>query len=342
MNQINTRMNDLPQIVITIGDPNGIGPEIILKVLSDGVLEKKCRTIVVGPTTVMSAYMEMSSLSFRGHVVHDLSERTAQAHNVVFFDPGFDVNYTPQPGRLHPLAGEIAGKALDFACQILAAKKADAVVTAPLSKKALNLAGFRYPGQTEFFAKKAGIDNIVMVMLGKDLRIALATTHCPLRNVPGMLSKELLLSKLQILNLDLQERFNLPRPKIGVAALNPHAGESGLFGFEEQEILLPAVQEAQHLGINAHGPYPADTLFARHKHHGFDAYLAMYHDQGLIPVKMAAFGSGINYTAGLPFIRTSPDHGTAFDIAGKGMADPNSMKEAIKLAADLASKTKIR
>jgi 4-hydroxythreonine-4-phosphate dehydrogenase len=213
-----------------------------------------------------------------------------------------------------------------------------AIVTAPLSKKALNHAGYNYPGMTELLADRTGTRNYAMMLIGGDFRVALVTTHCALSEVPGCLSTEQVLAKIEVIHNDLQRRFGIPEPRIAVCALNPHRGEGGLFGREELDIIDPAIALARASGINVTGAHPADALFARHREDKYDAYLAMYHDQGLIPLKVLHFGRSVNYTAGLPFIRTSPDHGTAFDIAGKGVANESSMVEAIRLASQLAQK----
>ncbi|MCH7756308.1 4-hydroxythreonine-4-phosphate dehydrogenase PdxA, partial [candidate division KSB1 bacterium] len=184
------------------------------------------------------------------------------------------------------------------------------------------------------------VEDVVMILLSDRFRVGLVTTHCALSEVAQLLTSERILRKLQIASQDLHTRFKVTNPRIAVAALNPHAGENGMFGHQEREIIIPAIAAAKKLGLDVSGPFPADTLFARVDKQKFDLYLAMYHDQGLIPLKMKAFGKGVNYTAGLPFIRTSPDHGTAFDIAGKGIADSSSMEEAIKLAVELAKNSR--
>ena len=245
-----------------------------------------------------------------------------------------------RPGEVSKSGGMIAGKALEMALKLALTGEAQAVVTAPISKEALNLAGYSYPGHTEFFAENTKVEDVVMILLSGGFRVGLVTTHCALSEVAQLLTSEKILRKLQIANQDLRTRFKIANPRIAVAALNPHAGENGMFGHEEQEIITPAIAAARKLGLDVSGPFPADTLFARIDKQKFDLYLAMYHDQGLIPLKMKTFGKGVNYTAGLPFIRTSPDHGTAFDIAGKGMADSSSMEEAIKLAVELAKNSR--
>ncbi|RIK76264.1 4-hydroxythreonine-4-phosphate dehydrogenase PdxA, partial [candidate division KSB1 bacterium] len=220
----------------------------------------------------------------------------------------------------------------------------DAIVTGPIAKVALAAAGYNYPGQTEFIAERQGAKHFAMMLIAGSFRVALVTTHLPLRNVAAAITQEKIIDKLRVLHRELRSRFNIPAPKIAVTGLNPHAGESGMLGKEEEEIIKPALAQAQREGIAASGPFSADALFGRYANRtgdeklSFDAFLTMYHDQGLIPLKMAGFGRAVNYTAGLPIVRTSPDHGTAFDIAGKGIANPTSMIEAIQLAVDIITK----
>jgi len=238
-------------------------------------------------------------------------------------------------------AGLVSGQAIEAAIDQARAGQVDAIVTAPICKAALNLAGFHYPGHTEFLAQRFG-SRVVMMMVAGPLRVALATTHCALSEVPLRLNEEVITRSLAITHAALSENFGIADPSVAVCALNPHAGEGGLLGVEEKEIISPAVEKAVQQGMRVAGPFPADSLFAAARKPRYDAYLAMYHDQGLIPLKMVAFGRAVNFTAGLPVVRTSPDHGTAFDIAGKNRADSRSMEEAVKLAIELVSKRRDR
>jgi 4-hydroxythreonine-4-phosphate dehydrogenase len=274
-----------PRIGITLGDVAGIGPEIVVKALASGRLNKRFDYEVIGdPHT----------------------ERRADA-----------VDWVVQGAR-RCLSGELT-----------------ALVTAPVSKQLLHDAGYHFEGHTELLAHVARTKRFAMMLIGGPLRVALVTIHVPLAKVPRLLSNRRIVEVIE-LSHDVCRRFGIRRPKIGVAGLNPHAGEGGLLGGEERRIIAPAVRRAARKGINATGPWPADTLFHKAYHGEFDAVVAMYHDQGLAPLKMIAFDSGVNLTLGLPFVRTSPDHGTAFDIAGKGIANPDSMIAAINLAARLA------
>jgi 4-hydroxythreonine-4-phosphate dehydrogenase len=276
-----------PRIGITLGDPAGIGPEVVAKALASGKLSKQFDYEVLGDAR---------------------TRRRADA-----------VDWVVQGAR-RCLAGEL-----------------DALVTAPLSKQLLRDAGYRFAGHTELLAHLSGTKKFAMMLVGGPLRVALVTIHVPLARVPRLLSAAKILNVIELSHQACRQ-FGIRRPKIGVAGLNPHAGEDGLLGGEERRLIAPAVRRAVRKGLDVTGPWPADTLFHQAYHGRFDAVVAMYHDQGLAPLKMIAFDTGVNLTLGLPFVRTSPDHGTAFDIAGKGKARPDSMIAAINLAARLAGK----
>jgi 4-hydroxythreonine-4-phosphate dehydrogenase len=320
-------------IAITIGDINGIGPEVTLKALSAATFLHQFRVAIIGPNAALrfwQNHLRLNLLPPRIAILEDWPENMP----IVVLDAN-----RRQPdiriGELSEQAGKIAGDALTQAIQLARNGKAQAIVTAPVSKQALHLAGFHYPGQTEFLAEGLGASDFAMMLVAENFRVALATTHLPLRQVAAAISTDLIVRRLCVLQRDLTARFRIAQPRIAVTGLNPHAGEGGLLGEEEQTIIAPAIQQARAEGIAAEGPFSADALFGQFKKNRFDAYLAMYHDQGLIPLKVFGFGRGVNYTAGLPVIRTSPDHGTAFDIAGKGRAEAASMVEALRLAATL-------
>jgi 4-hydroxythreonine-4-phosphate dehydrogenase len=243
----------------------------------------------------------------------------------------------PIPGKLDPANSPYVLELLDRAIRGCLAGEFDAMVTAPVQKSVINDAGIAFTGHTEYLAARARAAHVVMMLVGGGLRVALATTHLALSEVPRAITRENLARTLQVLDADLKKRFHIPRPRILVAGLNPHGGESGHFGTEDMEIIAPALAEAKAAGIEASGPLPADTLFVPERLKGADCVLAMYHDQGLPVLKYASFGRGVNVTLGLPFVRTSVDHGTALDIAGTGRADPGSLIEAVKLAIELAS-----
>jgi len=280
-----------PVLGITIGDPAGIGPEIVASCLADPALPAACDIRVIG--------------SARGHT----------------------------PGRPDKASARASWDALEEAAALLASGDIQGVVTGPVSKESLHSAGFPFPGQTEFFASRAGVDNFAMCLTGGSLTVGLVTIHVPLREVPQLLRTEEIV-RIGHLLADFVVRRCGRRPRIAVAGLNPHAGEGGLFGSEEAETIAPAVRELAR-GGDFTGPHSPDTVFHRAAQGDYDGVLCMYHDQGLIPLKLLAFDSGVNVTLGLPYPRTSPDHGTAFDIAGTGRASGNSMLAAIKLAAEL-------
>jgi 4-hydroxythreonine-4-phosphate dehydrogenase len=245
---------------------------------------------------------------------------------------------TPRtPGKLDPANSRYVLEVLDRAIDGCLRGEYDAMVTAPVQKSVINDAGIVFTGHTEYLAERAHAPHVVMMLVGGGLRVALATTHLALSEVPRAIRREDLVRTLRVMDAELRKRFRISRPRILVAGLNPHSGESGHFGTEDQEIIAPAIAEARAAGIEASGPLPADTLFVPARLKGADCVLAMYHDQGLPVLKYASFGEGVNVTLGLPFVRTSVDHGTALDIAGSGRADPGSLIEAVKLAIELAS-----
>ncbi|MDZ7291303.1 MAG: 4-hydroxythreonine-4-phosphate dehydrogenase PdxA [candidate division KSB1 bacterium] len=328
-------------IAITIGDINGIGPEVTLKALRQlpfipAMKEgQDFRVAIIGPAAALQFWQTHLRLNLPIPHIKNL-DAWPKGTSVVVLDTD-QMQPRIQIGQLSAAAGKIAGEALAQAIRLAREEKVHAIVTAPVSKQALHLAGFHYPGQTEFLAEGLGAADFAMMLVAEEFRVALVTTHLPLREVAAAISQDLILRRLRVLHHDLQTRFRIVTPRIAVTGLNPHAGEGGVLGEEEQTLIAPAIRSSRDEGIAAEGPFSADALFGRLKQNRFDAYLAMYHDQGLIPLKMFGFGRAVNYTAGLPVIRTSPDHGTAFDIAGKGLADPTSMVEALRLATALLS-----
>ncbi|NOY78984.1 MAG: 4-hydroxythreonine-4-phosphate dehydrogenase PdxA [Calditrichaeota bacterium] len=314
-----------PKILITLGDFNGIGPEVTLKALSDETLLKAASPVLIGSQQIVDYYTELLGLQRYGSDVE-----------VIECVP--DEKLPIDPGKISKKAGEMSARFLQCAIDRVKNNKGDAIVTAPISKEALWLAGYRrFPGQTEFFAAGFGVRRFAMVLIAGTFRVSFTTTHYPIRDVASQLTEEKIIETTRAVVHALQRFFGIPDPKIAVSALNPHGGEHGKLGDEEERIIRPAINKLIALGVQAEGPFPADTLFTRIDKKDFDAYLVHYHDQGMIPVKMVGFGRAVNFTAGLPVPRTSPDHGTAFDIAGKGKAHEQSMKEAIQLAVQLAS-----
>jgi len=307
------------RIAITTGEPAGIGPEVSLRAAVDGAAD--CDLLGDEPLLRDAARVLGLAWPLPAHV------RVAHVPLVV----------PAAPGRLDPRNGPYVLRLLDQALQGWREGRYRAIVTAPVNKAAINEAGIAFTGHTEYLAEATRTPRVVMMLVGGGLRVALATTHLPLVRVPGAITRAALDPVLDILQRDLVARFGLPRPRIAVLGLNPHAGESGHLGREEIDTIAPAIAAARARGIDASGPWPADTLFVPRNAQGYDAILAMYHDQGLATLKYASFGQGVNVTLGLPLVRTSADHGTALDLAGKGSADAGSMRAALALAVALAA-----
>jgi 4-hydroxythreonine-4-phosphate dehydrogenase len=342
-----------PRLAVTLGDPAGIGPEVILKAFLDSDLTQSCEITLVG--SYASLAVTYKRLQQERAIGREGLERWLQDQHVALLE----VPLTPmdlQLGSPSPASGAASFAYLDRAIALTLAGQFDAIVTGPIAKSAWQAAGHDYPGQTERLAEQAGVSRSGMLFVatsphsGWTLRTLLATTHIPLAQVTTTLTPALLSTKLDLLVTSLQQDFGLPAPRIAIAGLNPHSGEQGQLGREEQDWLIPWVmaQRARYPHLQLEGPIPPDTLWVRPGQawftsqepgsaspQGHDAYLALYHDQGLIPTKLLAFDRAVNTTLGLPFVRTSPDHGTAFDIAGRGLADATSMKAALRLAMQL-------
>jgi 4-phospho-D-threonate 3-dehydrogenase / 4-phospho-D-erythronate 3-dehydrogenase len=322
-----------PTIAITIGDFNGIGPEIALKASVHPSTNKICTPVLVGPMNVLEHVR--GELKIRAKLEKALFP-CKQRQYLPVVDVGdalwADIRY----GTVAKNAGKTAGVAIEHAVALCTAGKVQAMVTAPVSKEAMQLAGYNFPGQTEMIALLSRSTRVIMMLVSSKMRIGLVTIHAPLRSIAEGITAEKIIEKSKTIAESLSRNFRIPKPKIAILGLNPHAGEHGLLGAEEKEIIEPAVEQIRNLGIDASGPFPADAFFGTQRFKSFDAILAMYHDQGLIPVKMSDFGTTVNFSAGLNVIRTSPGHGTAFDIAGKGKADISSMLAAIKLAVQFA------
>ncbi len=329
----------LPNIGISIGDVNGIGPEVILKALQTGRINKICNPIIYGSGKHLSKYKHLVDMRDWQYVnIPNAKQANPKQTNLIncFKGDFFEL----EPGKVVPKAGQLAFESLKRAAEDLKKGEIDALVTAPLSKDNTQGPEFNFPGHTEYLAHVFEKKEVLMLMISDQLRIAVATGHIPLQDVKKYLSKELIVGKVKMLIESLKQDFWIQKPKIAVLGLNPHAGENGLLGKEEQEIINPALEELRKKGNLVFGPFPTDGFFASNQWKQYDAVLAMYHDQGLTPFKMLAFETGVNFTAGLPGVRTSPDHGTAFDIAGKNIADPSSMLHAIYAAIDIAKSRK--
>ncbi len=320
-----------PNIVISIGDINGIGPEVVLKSLIDHDYSASV-PVIISPFEVIGYYSDTQNIPLDFNYCTTYDDISLGRINVVW-DDNFEGEI--QPGELTASSGAVAMKSIEKCIKLVQNGDAHAMVTAPISKEAVNLAGYHIPGHTEFLAEECGIDEVLMMLVNENLRVALVTAHVPISEVASTISAELINQKAQLLNHSLKFDFGIAEPKIALLGLNPHAGDGGIIGSEEIEIIEPAINHAREIGINLEGPFPADGFFGHQLHGQYDAILAMYHDQGLAPFKLLSFGKGVNVTAGLPIIRTSPDHGTAFNIAGKNQANPSSFIQAYQLAIDL-------
>jgi 4-phospho-D-threonate 3-dehydrogenase / 4-phospho-D-erythronate 3-dehydrogenase len=324
-----------PTIAITLGDFNGIGPEIALKAAVHPSTTKVCTPVLVGPINILEHVR--ASLKIKAKLEKAVFP-CKQRQFLPVVDVGDGLWADIRHGTVAKNAGKTAGMAIENAVGLCMANKTQAMVTAPVSKEAMQLAGYNFPGQTEMIALLSRSTRVIMMLVSSKMRVGLVTIHAPLRSIADSITSEKIVEKAKTIAEALSRNFRIQKPRIAILGLNPHAGEHGLLGAEEKEIIEPAVEEIRKLGIDAAGPFPADAFFGKHSYKSFDAILAMYHDQGLIPVKMSDFGTTVNFSAGLNVIRTSPGHGTAFDIAGKAKADISSMLEAIKLAAKFTQK----
>ena len=324
-----------PTIGITLGDPAGIGPEVIVKALADPVLRHKAKYVIYGMNELLAYAADLAEFDVFWWRDQFSGRLRSYPHDVVVVD--YD-QYSMLGSAIRSpskMGGEASMRFCTDAIDSAQKKLVDAVVTAPIAKESWKLAGYGYPGHTELFAQRTNARRYAMMFAGGPLKVVLATVHVPLSQVPGLLTRELLEAIIDLTARELP-RFGIERPRIALAGLNPHAGEDGLLGHEDVRVLRPAVEDGRARGIAVDGPFPGDTIFGRATRGEFDVVIACYHDQGLIPVKLLAFGRSVNVTLGLPIVRTSVDHGTAFDIAGKGVADPSSMIEAVLLAARLS------
>jgi 4-hydroxythreonine-4-phosphate dehydrogenase len=326
--------NTLPQIGITIGDPAGVGPEISLRAVEEPSLQGVCRTVVFGSWDILQSRAVELGMPFEfNRISIDTFATAGEIPDRSIVDiPAEGV----RAGIGSRISGEAAARSVIECASACRSGRLDAMVTAPLNKMYLQEAGYSFPGHTEFLAHLSGVSDIAMAFLTDRLKVVLATIHTPLRDVVKLITPDLIFGKLQIILKEFP-RLGLPCSRVAVAGLNPHAGESGIMGSEETDIMVPAIRRASiaYPGSAITGPFPADTLFYRAYNGEFDVVLAMYHDQGLGPIKLVGFGESVNATLGLPFIRTSVDHGTAYDLAGKGVARHDSMNSAINWALRL-------
>lgn len=325
--------NEKIRVGITQGDINGIGYEVIIKTLMDPRMDEMCTSIVYGSPKVAAYHRKALNIeNFSFNQIKDASEANPKRPNIVNC---MDENVRVELGKSTEYAGQGALLALQAAVADLKAGKIDVLVTAPINKSNIQSQSFTFPGHTEFLAKEFGVKDVLMLMVSDTMKVGVVTGHIPIADVSKSITTDAILSKLRLLNDTLVRDFGVRRPRIAVFGLNPHAGDSGVIGNEEETIIIPALKQANTEGIVAMGPYPADGFFGSDRFSRFDAILAMYHDQGLSPFKVINFDTGVNYTAGLPIVRTSPDHGTAYDLAGQNLANPNSFRQALYLAIDI-------
>jgi 4-hydroxythreonine-4-phosphate dehydrogenase len=324
------------KIGITMGDFNGVGPEIIIKTFSDTRILQTATPVIYGSSKVFSYYRKHLNLQDFNYntirSVHDLIPRKVNIINCT------EEDIVVEPGKEIPKAGELAFKSLDTAVNDLGNNRIDAMVTAPFSKHNMSGAGFKFSGHTEYLADAFECKEYLMFMINESIRVAVVSGHVPLREIASDISIDKIVSKLKLMSNSLLRDFGIRKPRIAVLGLNPHAGDQGLLGNEEKTIIIPAIEQASMQNILAFGPYASDGFFGSGNYQTFDGILAMYHDQGLIPFKTIAFGAGVNFTAGLPVVRTSPDHGTGYDIAGKGVAAESSLRQSFYSSVDILKK----
>jgi len=327
----------LPRIAITMGDPAGIGPEVVLKAVAEEEIQRVCIPVIIGDAQLLAHTARKLDLQSGYDIVRQDEVLPDELSEPVIFHLD-NINGVIEPGIESGAAGKAAGGYIEAAVELCAAGSVDAIATAPINKRSLFLGGYSFPGHTEFLAHLTGSEEYAMAFVAANLRIVLISTHVPLADAIRLVKRDRIAKTIHLADRELK-RWGIERPRLAVAALNPHGAEGGLFGMEETSEIAPAIADCRGVDeIDVEGPFSADTVFLRASRGEFDAVVACYHDQAMIPVKCLSFGEAVNVTLGLPFIRTSVDHGTAFDIAGKGIAEHSSMIAAIKLAAELSTR----
>lgn len=325
-------MTRMKKLAVTMGDPAGVGPEIIARALASDEVLQNCLPIVIGDRVIMEEALKLIESPRKLRVIKTPEDSNPSLGYIELIETGIVGDF--QKGKATSGGGKACVGYITKAAELALNKQVEGIVTAPISKEALKMAGMKWPGHTEMLAELSGTRDYAMMLSGGPLRVVLVTIHTSLRSVPDKITKNNVLGTIRLAKKAC-DMLGIEDPRIAVAGLNPHAGEAGMFGDEEARDIAPAVEAAKKEGIPASGPFPPDTVFHKAYAGEFDIVVCMYHDQGLIPLKMIAFETGVNVTVGLPIIRTSPDHGTAYDIAWKGTANPSSMIEAIRLAASL-------
>lgn len=327
-----------PVIGFSCGDINGIGTELIIKVLSDNRILEICTPVVFANNKLINFYRK--SLPDLNIIFSPLKDLTRVNHKQVNLFNCWEEDVNVTPGIMNDIGGKYAVTSLSVAVEALKSGKIDGLVTAPIHKKNIQSGSFNYTGHTPYLKSFFGVSDVAMLMIAENMRIGLLTEHVPVKDIAQFITRENILSKLQVINQSLKRDFCITKPRIAVLGLNPHSGDEGLIGKEEIDIIKPAIKDAKQKDIFCFGPYSADAFFARGQYEKFDAVLALYHDQGLIPFKSLSLGEGVNFTAGLNAVRTSPDHGTAFDIAGKGIVDETSTRQALYSCIDIINNRK--
>ncbi len=332
--QIQQKETDMKKIRIGIthGDINGVSYEIMIKTLNEQRLLNNFTPVIYGSPKVLAYYKKAMNSNIQTNTINSADEIKAKNINIINCN---SEDIRVEIGKSTEMAGLASFQALEKATEDLRNNKIDVLVTAPINKNNIQAAGFNFPGHTEYLATGFGNDEHLMILMNEQIKIGVVTGHIPIKDVASTITKDLILNKLNVLNKSLIEDFLISKPKIAILSLNPHCGDHGVIGDEETDIIIPAIKEAKDSGILVFGPYPADGFFGAFEFKKFDAVLAMYHDQGLAPFKVIAFDDGVNYTAGLPIVRTSPAHGTAYEIAGKNNASEQSFRNAIYLAIDI-------
>lgn len=339
MSQPSNSGNKRIRVGISIGDLNGIGMEIIMKTLADPRVTQDITPIVYGSGKVASYYKKALGMhEFSFNLINQAEEANPKKPNLVNV---WNEEVNIVPGQASETGGKYAFRSLEAAVKDMAAGKIDVLVTAPINKNVIQSENFKFPGHTEYLASLSNVDEALMMMVADDLRVGVVTGHIPLSDVPKALNRDKIAAHIRKMNQSLIRDFGIRKPRIAVLGLNPHAGEEGLLGEEDKNIILPAIQAVKNEGVMVFGPYPADGFFGSSNFKKFDGVLAMYHDQGLAPFKALSFDNGVNFTAGLPIVRTSPDHGTGYDIAGKNEASENSFRNALYLACDVLTNRRL-
>jgi 4-hydroxythreonine-4-phosphate dehydrogenase len=325
-----------PRIAITLGDPCGVGPEIIVKALAAGPLDQQCQPIVIGDPLAIQRAIDSLGAHLQIHLLEDLAQAPEAPGQVALYSPTRLAARDIAHGQPTEAAARATIQYIEVAARAALARQVDAICTCPIHKANLSRYGFAFPGHTEFLAHMTQASDVVMMLAGPRLRVALVTIHHALASVPALIDRRRITRTIHLTGTALVNDFGLQRPKIAVAGLNPHAGEEGKFGREELDVIQPALAAFQDAPFEVSGPYPPDTVFLRAHGGEFDAVIAMYHDQGLIPIKLLHFHDAVNISLGLPIIRTSVDHGTAYDLAGTGRAHAGSLREALRCAVLMA------